>query len=211
MHPIEKRSLEHRPLSVGRLLLEMAMIVFGILLALNLETCKERRHERELAETALNNIRLEIAQNRKAVAENIPTHKELAEVLMTESDRMGRLLRESRGAVNDPGISVALRPTVLYRTAWETAGMTRALSRVEYGLLLKLSDIYESQRWMALIEDKWLQAFSNPASFELSRRPWMLAIFSSLANNYAQIEESLLKSYDEALAKLPPEREAPAP
>lgn len=185
------------------------MIVFGILLALNLETCKERRHERELAETALHNIGMEIQQNRKAVAENVSVHKQLADDLREESERMDGLLKASRGTLADPGISLSLRPTALYRTAWETANMTRALARVDYDVLLKLSDIYESQRWMALIEDKWLQAFSNPESFELSRRPWLLAIFSSLANNYAGLEENLLKAYDEALAMIHPPVDAP--
>ncbi len=47
MHPIEKRSLEHKPFHWLTFLLEMVMIVFSILLALNLESWREGRKERE--------------------------------------------------------------------------------------------------------------------------------------------------------------------
>jgi hypothetical protein len=200
MHPIEKRSLEIHPLSIGRLLLEMAMIVFGILLALNLETCKERRHERKLESTALANIRSEIERNRAAVAENLPKHKEILAVFNREIERLDKLRKERRGLLEEEPIAVSLMPTTVYQNAWETATLTRALSKVEYRTMMALASIYELQRWMTRIEDKWLQLL-DPAAFEMSRRHWFLAIVASMVQNYIAVEEGLLKSYDNALTE----------
>jgi hypothetical protein len=72
MHPVEKRHWNFHPRSLGKILLEMAMIVFSILLALGLESWNAGRHERRLANEALVNIRTEMLENGAAVRAAIP-------------------------------------------------------------------------------------------------------------------------------------------
>jgi len=207
MHPIEKPHLENHRLGIGRLLIEMAMVVFSILLALNLESCKERRHEKELERTALHNIRLEMEQNRNAIAKGLPKHKEMAAGLEKDIQRLAVLQSKSAKPLPEESLWAALQPTVLFQKAWETATLTRALAKTDYTMVMGLSAVYEAQRWMTLIEDKWLQTLLNPASFEMPRRIWFLSILLTLVSNYVQIEENLLKGYDEILGTLLPKGE----
>ena len=178
------------------------MIVFGILLALNLESCKERRHEKEQERTALHNIRLEMEQNRNAVANGLPKHKEIAANLEKDIQRLAALQSKSSKPLPEESLWAALQPSVLFQKAWETATLTRALARTDYNMVMGLSAVYEAQRWMNLIEDKWLQALLNPASFEMPRRVWFLSILLTLVSNYIAIEQNLLKAYDEILGML---------
>ncbi len=95
MHPIEKRSLEHKPFHWLTFLLEMVMIVFSILLALNLESWREGRKEREQARIALQNISSEIRQNRKSVSTVDPPASQIHR-RFAENDRQAQRVEKIR-------------------------------------------------------------------------------------------------------------------
>jgi hypothetical protein len=196
MHPVEKRRLNLGRHSLGPLVLEMVMIVFSILLALTLESWKEGRHDRRLAGEALGNIRTELAQNRAEIETALPRHEKLLADLQVSIDRQGKPI---------PGAelpSLGLRPPRLFKTAWETAGATQALVRSDYKLVLAVAKAYDSQRWMSLVEEKWLQAILNPAAFDSANRVRFFSIFHSVASEYLALEKRLLPELDRAMALL---------
>ena len=115
MHPIEKRSLEHKPFHWLTFLLEMVMIVFSILLALNLESWREGRKERELARSALQNIGSEIRQNRKALSTVIPLHHKFTADLQKTIGKLSELKKAGTDKDKGLGLNFELRPPISTR------------------------------------------------------------------------------------------------
>lgn len=194
MHPVEKRHLNLHPRTLGRVLMEMAMIVFSILLALGLESWNAGRHERRLADEALRNIRTEMLQNRAAVQAAVPRQEKLLEDLNAILGRQGRETAGER-------FSLGLMPPRLFKTAWETASATQALIKADYGLVLAIARPYDSQRWMAMVEEKWLQAILNPAAFDQNNRLRFLEILKSVLGEYIALEKRLLPEVDRAMER----------
>ncbi len=195
MHPVEKRHLNLGKHSLGSILLEVGMIVFSILLALGLESWISGRHERALTREALHNIRLEMTRNREAVQAAVPRQEKILADLGALIGRGGRAL---------PGepLSTGLMPPRLFKTAWETAATIQALVKADYALVLQIAQPYDSQRLMATVEEKWLQAILNPAAFDENNRLRFLGILSSVTTEYLALERRLLPEYDRAIERL---------
>ena len=166
MHPIEKRSLEHQPFHWLTFLLEMVMIVFSILLALNLESWREGRKEREQARSALQNISSEIRQNRKTLSTVIPMHHKFTADLQKTIGKLSELKKSGTDKDKGLGLNFELRPPHLYQAAWQTVLSTQSLKKTDYQTILAIAELYEMQRWMSLIEEKVLQAMLAPGAFD---------------------------------------------
>jgi hypothetical protein len=59
-----------------------------------------------------------------------------------------------------------------------------------------------SQRWMAMVEEKWLQAILNPAAFDQNNRLRFLEILKSVTGEYLALEKRLVPEYDQAIERL---------
>jgi hypothetical protein len=202
MHPIEKRSLKHGPFDWLTLFLEMAMIIFSILLALNLESWREGRKEREQARIALQNISSEIRQNRKAVSAAIPLHHKFTDHLQEKIAKFNELEKAGGYKKKELGIDFELRPPHLYQTAWQTVLSTQALKRTDYQTILAIAELYEMQRWMSLIEEKILQAMLAPGAFDPKNLTMFLTMVYMLYRDYTSLEERLVGQYDHALKRI---------
>jgi type II secretory pathway pseudopilin PulG len=202
MHPIEKRSLKHKPFDWLTLFLEMAMIIFSILLALNLESWREGRREREQARIALQNISSEIRQNRKSVLSAIPLHHKFTEHLQETIAKLDALEESGVKKEKSMGIDFELRPPHLYQTAWQTILSTQSMKRTDYQTILTIAELYEMQRWMSLIEEKILQAMLAPGAFDPKNLPKFLTVVYMLYRDYTGLEEQLVGHYDGALKRI---------
>jgi 2-haloacid dehalogenase len=202
MHPIEKRSMKHGPFNWVSFFLEMAMIVFSILLALNLESWREGRKEREQARVALQNISSEIRQNRKAVTTAIPLHHQFTDHLQETVAKLDALEESGGKKKKDIGIEFELRPPHLYQTAWQTVLATQALKKTDYQTILAIAELYEMQRWMSLIEEKVLQAMLAPGAFDPKNLPRFLTMVYMLYRDYTTLEERLVGQYDRTLKRI---------
>jgi YjjG family noncanonical pyrimidine nucleotidase len=202
MHPIEKRSLKHGPFNWLTFLLEMVMIVFSILLALNLESWREGRKEREQARSALQNISSEIRQNRKAVSAAIPLHHQFTDHLQETIAKLDKQNESGAGKGKGIGIDFELRPPHLYQAAWQTVLSTQVLKKTDYQTILAIAELYEMQRWMSLIEEKILQAMLAPGAFDPKNLPKFLTVVYMLYRDYTSLEERLVGQYDHALKRI---------
>lgn len=202
MHPAEKRSLSHGPFNWVTLLVEMAMIVFSILLALNLEAWREGRKEREQAHIALQNISSEIRQNRKALSAVIPMHHKFTADLQKTIDRLSELKKSGAGKESGLGLNFELRPPHLYQAAWQTVLSTQSLKKTDYQTILAIAELYEMQRWMSLIEEKVLQAMLTPGAFDEKNVSQFLTMVYLLYRDYTTLEERLVGHYDTTLKKI---------
>jgi len=202
MHPIEKRSLQHGPFNWLTFLLEMVMIVFSILLALNLESWREGRKEREQARSALQNISSEIRQNRKAVSAAIPLHHQFTDHLQETIAKLDKQNESGAGKGKGIGIDFELRPPHLYQAAWQTVLSTQVLKKTDYQTILAIAELYEMQRWMSLIEEKVLQAMLTPGAFDEKNVAQFLTMVFMLYSDYTKLEERLVDHYDRTLERI---------
>ena len=177
--------------ALGRLLVEMGMIVFSILLALSVNEWRDGRTNRELAATALRNIRTEITRNRASIAAALPGHRVLLEdVRQAEQD-----LRPGGHRVR---VTVRLEPPTILHTAWDTAGTTGALTHMDYEQVLALAEVYSGQDWLKRLEDRLLGSINSDGA----DRRRLLRGFESSLRNYIDMEDSLEKAYDAMLPRL---------
>ncbi len=202
MHPIEKRSLNHGTFNWLTFFLEMAMIVFSIMLALSLESWREGRKEREQAHIALRNIHAEILQNRKAVAAAIPLHHKFTTDLQKTISKFSELKESGSGKDKGLGLDFELRPPHLYQAAWQTVLSTQSLKTTDYQTILAIAELYEMQRWMSLIEEKILQAMLTPGAFDEKNVAQFLTMVFLLYSDYTKLEERLVGQYDSTLNKI---------
>ncbi len=207
MHIIHKSLEAHKP-TIVRTLVETGMIVFGILLALSLESGRDVRRERRVTDEALRNIRAELEQNRSAVEAALPSQRALVAGLEAsgESDtptpQPGPQEREKgKGEV---AMDLRLNSPLLFRTAWDTATLTRTLGRTEYEVILAISRAYEVQKEMDGIRESLTRLVLDPTTQDSERRPRLMAVVRSVIGGYVALEEVYLRqcaAADEAIGR----------
>jgi hypothetical protein len=196
MHPHETHLQEGHRLSLGRLLLEVVMIVFSILLALSLESCHQKRQHRETAAVALERIRAEISENTSALLLRLPLHEQEIRIF-------GRLAANPRARLGPKdSIPLGLNPPLLSATAFEAAMSTQALGYMSYEDVLAISRAYNVQRRMALIENNWLPLLMSPAALDPRHRADIYAMKHGLISEYVAVEKMLLAAYDQASSQI---------
>ena len=194
MHRVEKNWHRREAPSFGHLLVEAGMIVFSILLALGIESWREHRAHEKLAETAMRNIRVEIARNRDALRHVLPEHKALVTYLQWISDRL------ARGEDVQP--STTYRPANLLSAAWDTAGSTQALVYVDFAKVQRLSRLYSGHGWVQRLEGNWLNLTSNPSFRTREGMPRYAENLVRTMSDLVGIEEELAAGCDRVLETL---------
>ncbi len=196
MHPIEQRHLSGERLSIPRLLLETGMIVFGVLLALGLESWHEHRKQEAVAHQALVGIRSELAFNVGAIEAQLPKQREVLEGLQLELREL-----DTKRATS---LAVApLRPPLLTTAAWQAAMATQALSRVDLGTIQAIAGAYEAQRWMSRIEDRWVELITAPSGESAEAERHWLGSMQMVMAIYGELEQALVAKSKAAMARLP--------
>ena len=185
VHPVERGHLPAGRVSFGRLALEAAMIAFGVLLALSLESWNEHRKERALAEEALANIRREITTDVERIRQQMPKQQDVVETL--------RVFEEELEAGKDPVTpGLGLYPPFLSSAAWSTAMSTQALAHMEFGTVQRLAAFYDAQRWLDRIEDTWLRLITQPHEDKRSANQQWARTMRYTMLGYIEIENIIL-------------------
>lgn len=191
LHPIERPHLPAGKTSISRLALEAAMIAFGVLLALSLESWSEHRKEAARAHEALVNIRKEIAGNVEQVRQQIPRQEQVVEALRAYEDSLGAGKKAS-------GPHIGLYPPFLSSAAWSTAMSTQALAHMELGTVQKLAAFYDARRWLDRIEDTWLRLMTEPRlDTQEANQQWASTLRYTMAG-YIEIENVILQQAEQA-------------
>jgi hypothetical protein len=197
-------------LSVRHLLVELATITLGILIALSLEALTGWFHHRTLVREARANIQHEIADNKKeldnAIA-NIPdSERDLQQALGFVSDLLGK---------RKPGLHTLRFNYIIAQlnaTSRTTAEATGALGYMEYSEVKTYAAAYEGQQQFERLQERLLDAFvpllnatheADPAKAdERELLEWKDRILTSLS--YLQTEaiygKSVSRKFDAVLA-----------
>ena len=177
-------------------LFEAFFVVLAVALALAANEWRQDRVDRERAASALASVVQELQANRAAVDESREYHSGLLRKIAA-AQRESSLL----GPSDYPrGFTL---PASVFRTAWEAAAETGALSHMEYQTVLELSRLYALQgRYEAqvaaisqLIYSELLQnGVAGMAANAVGLRSLILA--------YSYKEAQLVSDYDKTLTML---------
>ena len=176
-----------------QVLIESALIVVSILVALGLDEWRDDRQDEEVIQNALSNFLIEIQQNRTRVEDAAPFNEGLRQVLRRhyEANDVETIdefvnMVESYSAVG------------LHSTAWDTALATGSLSKMEYDLVRALSLTYSLQVRYQLATRSGMNDITSPQN--LSEDKLKLAFYNSIRylDDIIGMETELSVIYSEA-------------
>lgn len=176
-----------------RVLVESALIVLSILIALGVDEWRGDRQDEETVQLALSNFASELRQNQARVDDAAPFNLGLRSVLRN---------RYENGDIDsiDEFVNMveSYAPVVLQSAAWETALATGSLAKMDYNLVSALSLTYSLQSRYQLASRLGMAELTSPQY--LSEEKLNLAVYNSIRylDDITSMEEELSVIYDEA-------------
>ena len=144
-----------------RALVESALIVMSILLALALDEWQEDQEIEELIERSIVNFANELQQNKNRVEDVTVYHQGVYQVLERWNDAP-----QDASIFEFRNIMDAMQPVVLTSSAWQTAVATGALGRMDYELARALAQTYNTQFRFDERYNAMLQNLLTPVSLQ---------------------------------------------
>ena len=191
---------------------QLVTITAGILIALSLEGIRESFHNRALVREARENIRREIADNKREVDDEIGHIAQRTAKVDTALQFAQDLLKAKRTNVHQLELTLAF-PT-LSTASWQTAERTGALAHMDYAEVQKYAALYTIQEFLAaqhrhaldvLISTLGILAASeggdphNAPPAELERFRQQVITLKSILFAEEQMARTAAKRYTEAL------------
>lgn len=182
---------------LARVLIESALIVFSVLLALALDQNMQDRQRNAQAQAALGSIRDELEANLRNLERAKNNHRAMFDSLT----RYASLNQPVPERIYLAGI---FNPAPTYAVAWESARETGAVSDMPYDLVLQLSRVHaEQSRYReladALVQDVMMQVRREGAESVLRDHA---TDFMSLQSDFVNREQHLVDTYRVVLARL---------
>ena len=150
------------------ILIHLATITIGLVIALSLEGCVEWQHHRHLVREARENIRSEITDNRKEVEGAIDTiHKEQAEM---KQDVAALVVLRKDLRTQGLRVTLAFSTVSLPSASWNTARDTGALGYMDYPEVKSYAQLYDLQTLFAnqtvRVTGAYTRSFSLMSAFD---------------------------------------------
>ena len=173
--------------------IESILIVVSILVALGLDSWREKRNDEEFVRLALSNFQIEIQQNQARIDDAAPFNQGLLTVLSRHYS-VGDI-----DTVDEFVMMVEIySPAALQSTAWDTALATGSLAKMEYSLVSALSLTYNLQDRYDSSTRSGMNDLTSPQY--LSEDKLKLAIYNSIRflDDVTGMEAELAVIYVEA-------------
>ena len=169
-----------------RLLVEAALVVLSVLLALAVNSWRQNAINEDLAEQALRSIQEEIEFNQERVQRALDYHVPLLDSLRQNPDR-----------------GIALGQAFIQNNAWETAQATGAAAYIDYPVAAAVARVHSMQNQYETLSRTTLQViymgnvFMQPeAAPDRGRR------FYPILQDFVSYERRLMQLYSEALEEI---------
>lgn len=186
------------PSWLPRVLVESALIVFSVLMALAVDEWRDTRASEARTREAVAAIAAELRANRASAERARSFHLETNAALKAIAGRKelpGDDIAYQRGMFN---------PAAVVQSAWVTAREGATLQTLPLDVVLKLSRLYEQQESYAQLGDE----IARDVYVDLRRRGFEAVLregftgFILLTTDFAGRESKLIERYDDALATL---------
>jgi len=173
-------------------------VLLGVALALAANAWWEHRRDENRAAQALASIEIELRTNRDQVQSALDYHNEKLELLQAWDASAPPSPREfSRGFVS---------PARVLRSAWDTAGASEALIKIDYEVLLTLSRAYAGQEAYE-VQSRMVGDIIYRTIFDRGMTG-LLEEYRNLASiiaTFAYRERQMIEMFDETLGALAPD------
>jgi hypothetical protein len=176
-----------------QVIIESALIVVSILVALALDNWRQEEQNAELVRQSLSNFVVEISQNLIRIEDAAPFSRGLRNVLNNH------YLQDNIDTVDDFVVMVeSYTPASLQSTAWDSALATGSLAKMQYSLVTALSLTYNLQQRYDLITRSGVSTLTSPQN--LTESNLKLAVYSSIRylDEVTSMEAELAVTYSEA-------------
>ena len=180
-----------------RALVESALIVLSILLALALDEWQEDQEIEELIDRSMVNFVNELNQNKSRIEDVSAYHQGVWQVLegWNGSD-------ETASIIEFRNIMDAMQPVVLTSSAWQTAVATGALGRMDFELLSALALTYNTQFRFDDRYNSMLQNLLTPYSLQEENLEITIYNATRFVADVSSSESELGAYYAQSLAML---------
>jgi hypothetical protein len=187
-------------------------VTCGIIIALGLESALQSRHDRALADSAREEFRAEITENRHNIEAQIQASAPVLEWMKNTLDAGTARLAHKPYKLTALGTSRGFPR--LPQTAWDTALATQAIAHLRFAEVRALSNVYSKQTAVndviARARDQWiaLASYGDLADLEaapdatIRRGLGDLSVAYSYTATIVDSEKHLLDSYVVALTAL---------
>lgn len=176
--------------------LEVVLITAGVFLGLMGEQWRERSEQRALGENSLRRFRIEIANNRKAVAAVSDYHASLKRDL----DAYFKLEPRTPDKLNVVK-TMGVGPVFFERAAWDLALATQSLAHIDSDLAFALSRVYTIQQSYAGIQTAILTSTVYGRSPTQDFDGFWRSVHYYLGD-VSFFDPAMLKAYDEVLPQI---------
>lgn len=124
--------------------LHLFTITVGLLIALGLEGCVERAHQRHLVHEAQDSLRIEIQNNSRSIASALDELNNQQAELKHDVDVL-KYIAANKKAPKNSSMRINFRVHSLTDVAWKTAQTTAAVSFMPYSQVQEYAGIYDLQ------------------------------------------------------------------
>lgn len=129
------------------LLIQLGTITAGVLIALSLEGVRESFRDRALVREARENIRREIADNKREVDPEIAEMDARAKKVDTALRFASDLLKTKRSEIHQ--LELGLNFPTLSNASWQTAERTGAFAHMDYAEVQRYAALYSFQDFLS--------------------------------------------------------------
>lgn len=169
-----------------QLVIEAALVVFSVLLALGVKSCRDAQVQEELAQQALHNLEREILANKSEIENVYKYHKNLLDTLRS----------------GNPPTGIDIKSPNIQNNAWEAAQSTGAISYIDFSIIEIASQIEEAQsRYQDFLKSSIEIALNYNFQSDLNPKRISQGL-ESMITGVVNSETHLLKLYDEAQRRL---------
>lgn len=186
----------------SRILIEFLSIAFAVFLALLVNQWKENRHNKKLAEVSLENIRLEINNNKSTIEEMLPMH----EKIIVKLDSL-QVLAENNIVIDSSDLNINFQ--LISNTAWDAAQLTQAIAYIDVETVMDISMLYKLQDYFQSFVKEYISKSIYDTDFSITNDLKEIKAAKKFFQLIIRIENNLLEFYkyaqDELLIENNPE------
>ena len=187
-----------------KLTLEMAAIVFSVLFALLLDDMRENRNERELTNSVLVSLRVELERNQDLLESRLPHHEGVRDSLSARLRAASGGDVRALGAVSrlptleEMGFPLGLAPDAAFsRSGWEVGLASEGITRISTDQLFLFATAYATQLDLRRLSDRLLSAHDlyRMALVEGDRTGYALLNLTTALSALVEAEAGLCDTY----------------